>query len=117
MSPNTLFYIILAIIIIDFIIDEFLDALNAKHFDDPIPEELNDVYNQEEYEKSQRYKKTKYKFGLISSLFSLVVLLTFFFLDGFEFVDDLARSFSDNSIIVGLIFFGIIIFTSDLLSL
>lgn len=117
MSPNNLFYIILAIIIIDFIIDEFLDALNAKHFDDPIPEELKDVYNQEEYEKSQRYKKTKYKFGLISSLFSLVVLLTFFFLDGFEFVDDLARSISDNSIIIGLVFFGIIMFASDLLGL
>src|SRR5680860_335981 len=103
MSPNTLFYIILAIIIIDFLLDEFLDALNARHFNDPVPESLRDVYNQEEYEKSQRYKKTGYRFGVISSVFSLVVLLSFFFLDGFDFVDEIARGVSENSIIIGLI--------------
>lgn len=117
MSPTILFYIIIAIIIIDFLIDEFLDALNARHFDDPIPEELQDVFNQEEYEKSQQYKKTRYRFGLISSLFSLVVLLSFFFLDGFDFVDGLARNISDNSIVIGLIFFGIIMLGSDILAL
>lgn len=117
MSPQTLFYIILGIILLDFIIDKILDALNAKHFNDPIPASLQDVFNEEEYQKSQRYKKTRYKFGLLSSTFSLIVLLTFLFLDGFEFVDTIARSVSNNEIIVGLFFFGIIMFGSDILSL
>ena len=117
MTSTSLFYLILAIIIIDFIFDKFLDALNAKHFDDPVPASLADVYDEEEYQKSQRYKKTRYKFGLISSTFSLVVLLTFFLLDGFDFVDSIARSISDNPITIGLIFFGIIMIASDILSL
>lgn len=117
MTATTLFYLILAIIIIDFVFDKFLDALNAKHFNDPVPASLQDVYDEEEYQKSQRYKKTRYKFGLVFSTFSLVVLLTFFLLDGFEFVDNLARSVSGNPIIIGLIFFGIIMIASDILSL
>ena len=117
MNPQTLFYIILGIILLDFIIDKILDALNAKHFNDPIPASLQDVFNEEEYQKSQRYKKTRYQFGILSSTFSMIVLLTFLFLDGFEFVDNIARSVSDNAIIVGLIFFGIIMLGSDILSL
>ena len=43
MTATTLFYIIITILIIDFIIDKILDALNAKHFTDSIPNELKDV--------------------------------------------------------------------------
>src|SRR5690606_29805097 len=102
---------------LDFIIDKIIDALNAKHFNDPIPAELQDVYDEKEYLRSQNYKKERYKFGVISSTFSLLLMLAFLFLDGFAWVDSLARSISDNSIVVGLIFFGIIMFASDILSL
>ena len=38
---------------------EVLDALNAKHYKDPIPPELSDVYEEEDYLKSQNYKTIK----------------------------------------------------------
>ena len=117
MNPQTLFYIIVLIIIVDFVIDKVLDALNARHFDDPIPKELKDVYDKEEYEKSQRYKKERYKFGMITSTFSVVLMLAFLYFDGFAYVDSIARSITENSILVVLIFFGIIMFASDLLTL
>lgn len=116
MNPQTLFYIIIAIIIIDFIIDKILDTLNAKHFDDPIPQELSDVYNKDEYEKSQRYKKERYRFGIITSTFSVLLTLGFIIFDGFAWVDDIARNFTDNAILVALIFFGIIMIGSDILT-
>ncbi|MBC2845685.1 M48 family metallopeptidase [Winogradskyella flava] len=116
MTAQTLFYIIIGIIIVNFIKDKILNAINAKHFNDPIPEELNDVYDTEEYQKSQAYKVTNYKFGIWSSLFSLVLTLTFLFLDGFEHVDNIARSYSDNPIIIGLLFFGIIMIASDIIT-
>ncbi|WP_417214617.1 M48 family metallopeptidase [Bizionia sp.] len=116
MTATTLFYIIIAIIIVDFLVDKILDALNAKQYNDPIPEELDDVYNAEDYEKSQAYKKTNYKFGIITSTFSLVLTLAFLFFDGFEFIDNVARSYSENPIIIALIFFGIIMIGSDILT-
>ncbi len=116
MTASTLFYSIIFILIISFIIDKFLDALNAKHYNDPVPQELHDVYDQEDYLKSQRYKKANDRFSSIASSFSLIVTLLFFYLDGFAFADEWARTFSDNSIIIALIFFGSIMFASDLLS-
>ena len=111
-----LFYIIIAILVISFLIDQALDFLNAKHFNDPLPVELQDVFDEEEYKKSQRYKKERYKFGILTSAISLIATLLFFFLDGFAFVDGLARSESSNEIIIALVFFGIIMIASDILS-
>ncbi|MGV6828719.1 MAG: M48 family metallopeptidase [Flavobacteriales bacterium] len=116
MTPKTLFYIIIGILLVNFIIDKILDYLNAKHFNDTIPKLLQDVYEEKEYKKSQAYKKQNYKFGLISSFITIVVTLLFFFLEGFKYVDDFARSISNNSIVITLIFFGLIMFASDLLN-
>lgn len=116
MTAQTLFYIIIAIIIINFVKDKVLDAINAKHYNDPIPEELNDVYDKTEYEKSQAYKTVNYKFGIWTSLFSFILTLGFLLLDGFEYVDNIARSYSDNPIIIALIFFGIIMIASDIIT-
>jgi len=116
LNPETLFYIIIAIIIIDFAVDKITEALNARHFKDPVPPELQDVYNETEYKKSQRYNKENYKFGLITSTFSLLLMLAFLFFDGFAYVDSLARGFSDDPILIALIFFGIIMFASDILT-
>ncbi len=113
MTASTLFYTIIGIIIISFIIEKVLDALNAKHYNDPIPPELDDVYDTEAYKKSQDYKAVNYKFGLITSVFSLILTLGFLFLDGFDYVDTIARSFSNNTIVIALIFFGIIMLASD----
>jgi len=70
MNSQSLFYIIIAIIIINFIVDKIIDALNAKHYNDVLPDDLKDVYNDVEYKKSQHYKATTYKFGLLTSTFS-----------------------------------------------
>jgi STE24 endopeptidase len=116
MTTQTLYYIIIGIIVINFVKDKVLNAINAKHYNDPIPDELKDVYDKEDYQKSQAYKTTNYKFGIWSSLFSLVLTLGFLFLDGFEYVDTIARNFSDKPVVIGLLFFGIIMVASDIIT-
>lgn len=116
MNPNILFYILIAFIIIDYVVDKIIDHLNAKHFDDKVPEELNNVYDEKEYLKSQAYKKENYKFSLYTSTFSIVVTLAFFLFKGFAWVDQIARNISDNEIFVTLIFFGIIMLANDFIS-
>lgn len=114
MSATTLFYIIIGIILINFLIEKILDSLNAKRFNDTLPLELQDVYDEEEYKKSQKYKAVNHRFGNITSSFSLLLTLAFFFLDGFEYVDNIARSYSNNNIVIALLFFGIIMIASDI---
>lgn len=117
MTPQTVFYILIGIISVKFLFDTFINALNSKHFKDEIPDELKNVYNENDYIKSQEYKKVNYNFSLVISVVTLTTTLLFFIADGFYFIDNLARNFSNNTIVITLIFFGIIMFASDLLSL
>ena len=117
MEPSTLFNILITILLIKFVIDSVLNHLNAKHFNDTLPNDISDVYEINEYQKSQSYKKTNHNFSKITSLFSLITTLLFFFFDGFSIVDEIARGFSNNIIIITLIFFGIIIIGSDIISI
>ncbi len=113
---NLLYYTIIIILVLQFLIESILDYLNSKHYADPIPEAINDIFDQEEYQKSQEYLKTNYKFGFLNSLFSIIITLGFLILGGFEWADQLARSFSDNQIVITIIFFGILTIGSDIIS-
>jgi STE24 endopeptidase len=117
MEPSTLFNILITILLIKFVIDSVLNHLNAKHFNDTLPNDVSEVYEINEYQKSQSYKRTNYNFSKITSLFSLITTLLFFFFNGFSIVDEIARGFSNNIIIITLFFFGIIIVGSDIISI
>ena len=116
-SPQILFNILIAIIILNFFKDSILDYLNSKYFDNEIPNIISDIYDKEKYLKSQEYKKTQYKFNRISSIYNLLILLFFFYFDGFLILDNYCRSLFDSELIISLSFFGIIYFGNDLLSI
>ena len=107
----------MVIIILNFFKDSILDYLNSKYFDNEIPNIISDIYDKEKYLKSQEYKKTQYKFNRISSIYSLLILLLFFYFDGFLVLDNYCRSLFDSELIISLSFFGIIYFGNDLLSI
>ena len=117
MEPISLFYILISILLIKFILDTLLNHLNAKHFNDTVPKEVSNVYDIDEYKKSQSYKKVNHNFTVVTSSFSLIVTLCFFFLNGFSFVDNIARKFSDNIITITLIFFGILMIGSTIINI
>ena len=117
METSTLFYVFIIILLIKYALDTIINNLNAKHFNDTLPNEVSGVYEINDYQKSQSYKKTNHNFNILTSLFSLIITLCFFFFNGFSIVDTFAKGISDNSIIITLIFFGIIIIGSDIISL
>ncbi|MEO9569868.1 MAG: M48 family metallopeptidase [Polaribacter sp.] len=116
MQATTIFYIIISILIINFIVDRVLDYLNEKCFDNEIPDKLKDIYDEEEYKKSQSYKKTSAKFSNLTSLITTSLTIVFFLFDGFKHLDTLARNYTESPILVALIFFGVIIIGSEIVS-
>ena len=116
-NSESIFFLLIAIIIFNFIKDYFLDYLNSKNFDNKIPSIISDVYDKEKYLKSQEYKKTQYVFSKYSKLYSLVIILSFFYLDGFLMVDNYSRELFESPILISLTFFGIIFFGNELLGL
>ena len=117
MTATTLHWVIIAIISLEFLVDQYLDHLNNKRLKDPVPDELGDIYDDESYEKQQSYNQEKSRFSDIASLFSFTVLIVFLLLDGFAYVDQLARSFTDHSLLISLSFFGVIFIANDLISI
>ncbi|MBO6534072.1 MAG: M48 family metallopeptidase, partial [Muricauda sp.] len=117
MEKNLLFYVILAILVVQYLAHQYLEYLNAKRFKSTVPPELADVFDESEYQKSQQYKRTNYKFGVISDGFSLILTICFLVFGGFEWVDQFTRSITEDPIPMALIFFGIIMLGSALLGL
>ena len=116
MTAIDLYYVILAILVLSFFLEKTLEYLNARCLTDVPPQELSDIYEPSEYKKSQEYSRTNYKFGRITSTISFCVTLVFLHLGGFEYVDLFARENGDGSILIALIFFGVIMFGGELIS-
>lgn len=109
--------IILLTIIIGFLLDIVADVLNLKNLKPELPEEFKGVYDDEKYRKSQDYTRVNTKFGFITSIFSLVVMLAFWFLGGFAWLDGIVAGWLQNTILRGLAYIGIIIAANSIISL
>ncbi|MFZ4400004.1 MAG: M48 family metallopeptidase [Bacteroidales bacterium] len=113
---QTIFIIIIAILIFDYLLERLLDYLNSTYWSNELPKELSGIYNAEKYKKSQDYQKVNQKFSLLTSSLSFIAMLLMLIFGGFAFVDGFVRQFTTNPILMALFFFGIIGFVSDLLS-
>lgn len=116
-TPASLLLIIAAITVASYLLDQFLDFLNYRHLDPVLPEKLSSIYDSEKYAASQLYEKTRIRFGFITATYDLFLILLMLYFKGFAFVDRLSRSITGNEILVILIFFGIILYASDILKL
>ncbi|MFA5820184.1 MAG: M48 family metallopeptidase [Bacteroidales bacterium] len=114
---NIIFFIIIIIPVTGFIIERYLDHLNTTMWSDTFPEKLKGICDEEEYKKTQLYQKDNNRLSFWSSSFNLAVILIMIIAGGFAMIDNLARTFSMNTIIISLVFFGIIGIVSDLINI
>ena len=110
---NIYFYIIIGIILFEYLLSFIVRTLNLKALDPNLPKEFQDTFDNDKYLKSQEYTKTNSQFSYITSTFSLLVSLVFIFgvpqfgiNQLYNEIDLLVRSYGYGSIITGLIFFG-----------
>lgn len=117
MTGDILFVIIIAVLVVNYLKEEIISFVNSKHFNDPVPVELNDVYDEQAYKKSQAYKLTNYKFSTFSGAISFAITILFFLLGGVSFVEEIATELTKNSVLQTLLFFGIIGVTSSVIQI
>jgi STE24 endopeptidase len=113
---NAPFILIMCIIIFNYFLERILSYFNTRNYTCPIPEEAKDVYEKEQYERSQEYKRTNDQFSFITSTYSFILIITVLTLHIFGYIDQVVRSFTSNPILIALFFFGIIMLVSDLLN-
>lgn len=110
-----LFYIIAAILILDYLFERILDYLNSTTRSENIPALLKGIYNETEYKKSQEYKKVNSRFEMITSSVSFVLIFLMLIFEGFAIADSIALSVTTNLILSSLLFFAIIGIAFDII--
>jgi len=116
MSVNTITWIILLSVVLGSVMNFIADKLNLKALKPTMPKEFEDVYDAEAYSKSQEYSKVKTKFGWIEDGVSLIGFIAFWFLGGFEWINNWAVSWEFSFIPTALIFLGSLSILSGIMS-
>jgi len=110
------FLLIIGVILFGYLLNRLLDYLNATRWSNILPAELTGIINDDDYRRSQNYAKENRKLEFYQSTLALLITLAMIILGGFAAVDHWAQGTATNSIFIGLLFFGVIGFASDLLS-
>ncbi len=112
---NIFALIILVSLLVDFTLNLVADYLNIKAMKPTVPDEFSDVYDDEAYRKSQEYTRETTRFGILTGVFDLVLLLVFWFVGGFNILDHLVRSWHLNPIVTGISYIGILVVARGIL--
>jgi STE24 endopeptidase len=116
-SYNVYFYIIVTVYVLDFVWGEFLSYLNRKRMSPLIPDELEGIYNAEQYARQQAYQKVNSRFGLVSGGFSFAVVLTALCFGLLGWFDGVLREYIGNFLLLPLSFFGVLFVLNEIVDL
>ncbi|MBP5259755.1 MAG: M48 family metallopeptidase [Paludibacteraceae bacterium] len=108
---------IIAFVLSDYVAGRIIGWLNARDFGKPLPTELADIYDAEQYARQQEYSRVNYRHGLWRGLLSITVLLTALLLGVYGWVDAWLRQFTEQPVLLCLGFFGVIELFNELTGL
>jgi STE24 endopeptidase len=108
-TMNVFAVVIFLTIILGYVLDLISNLLNLRALDPGLPAEFDGVYDRDKYRTSQEYARQRTRFGLVASTYSLGLLLPFWFLGGFPFVDQWIRGYALGEIWTGLLFVLVLI--------
>ena len=114
---NAVFWLIIALVIVEFVVERSISKLNAGWFGKPIPQKLAGIFDEEKYQKQQAYSYTNYRFGVFSSSFSVLCSLVALGLGLYGWLDEWLRVWIANEVWLCLAFFGIIMVVNTLIDI
>jgi STE24 endopeptidase len=114
---NIYAFVVLLALLGQFLIELVSNLLNLKSLSSQPPEAFRDLYDPEKYKQSQEYTRARTRFHLFEAAAGLIVLLAFWLIGGFAWLDQMARNWFFSPIISGLFYFAALGVGSSLLSL
>lgn len=102
-----MFHFTLTVILIMFGIDLFLSILNYQHRQSPIPENVQDVYDEKDYKKWLAYTMEGFRLSIIIKITNTVLLIIFLFAGVFPRLALIADSWIRQPVLQNLLFLGL----------
>ncbi len=104
-------------LLITFLVKLVSELLNLKAAEAPLPGEFIGVYDEDAYSKSRDYLRVSTSFSLFGASVDLAVLLLFWFLGGFNLLDQLLRGYGFHPIATGVLYIGVLMLMQSLIDL
>ncbi len=102
---NEYFWIVLGFLVGLRCLEGWADLLNLRAMNRALPDQVRDIYDEEEYCRSQAYERETTKWAWISAGISLMCLLVFWFSGGFGWLETGLQSMGWHPVVTGLVYF------------
>jgi STE24 endopeptidase len=101
-------FIVYSLIVLGFAFSTWLSILNYRNRNAAIPNEVEDIYDQEKYSKWLEYTMENFRYSRIVSSISVVVFILFLAFGVFGIITDFAKNlFPDDTRLQVLVFMGV----------
>ena len=117
MTVNAFFVIALVALVLEYLVGLTANLLNLKSLRAEAPVALADLYEPQEYVKSQEYTRATTRMEFVTGSISLMVLLGFWFTGGFNYLDETIRGWGLPTLVDGVLYIGILAVAYLVLSL
>jgi len=97
-------YVIIAIILIVALFEAYIDILNYKNRNKPLPQNVKDIYDAAAYKKSLDYSMAKAKYGFVSSSVKTLLIVILLLVGFFPLLESMISGISSSVIIQTLLF-------------
>jgi STE24 endopeptidase len=117
MNPDLLLFCLVVLVLAGFMFSLLLDYLNLKSHKPELPPEFSDLYEKSKYLKSVDYHRARWKFGLWSGSFNLIITIIFLLTGLYGQLDIFLREFISEPKLISMTFFAVVVIFSSLIHL
>ena len=117
MNSENWLYIIISLVVFNYIFSTVLNFINNKYWKDEIPPIMQDYYKKDNYIKAKKYAKEKGQINLISRTLSTLITLLFLILKGYGYLNLLISNYYEIPFLQSSMFFLSLFVLSDLISI
>lgn len=101
---NIFFYVILSLILGMFVFEFLISIMNYRYKNQPIPKNVQGLYDKDKYKKWLEYSMANFKFGIVSNTLSTVVMLLLLSLGAYGFFEELSIDVTSSALLQTLFF-------------
>ena len=117
MSTEYWLYLIIGLVVFNYLFSTVLDFINDKNWKDEIPPLMKDFYDEEKYVKAKNYAKEKGRISLVSSTLSTVITILFLAFKCYGWLDSIIANYYDIPFLQSGLFFLTLFILSDFISI
>lgn len=110
-------FVLVIIVIVHFVLDQYLSYLNYTSWDKPVSNIVSEVYSADRYEQAKKYNKERFTFTLFASGFKTFIIVVLLLTGSFSILLSWTEMINSDPVWSVLIYLAILYVIFDILNL